>query len=549
MKSLAELAIVSQIPIVFANEQVHKLEDHYTKDQKSIIDSYLFRKELFFNILPETIIDKETLRLIQVSDLHESIDHTDTAIGSAVLYRSLMQPPTSLELIHAKQESLMEIEADDNLRQALDDYIGEFADREKVLFRFLNGKIDKAVPYWDFKKAVKAGTNISKAAKAIPIPESEYLRLLLASTDSFEETSLYSMMSGPLFRTFQDLKPKREVKLYTPKWKLRPSRFSLDTLVPLLPIIGLFVGLEKGLIERGPQLEQLAPLVVMNMMLGVMYFTVGKPAIDMISAIMPLRDMAVNDPSFLYATDAVGKIDELLSFYKYGKAVPHEVTIPEITDDPYHHFEATDLKNPILAKEDPNFVGNNISLSDSRLTSISGPNSGGKTTLCKSVFQEQIKGQTGNYVLARWARINIADKMGYQYYVPDELQNKEGDFGENLSRTKYIFENTTPKSLVVLNTLASGTTIEEEIAISTYVLNGFHAIGNNTLFVTHNHKLLKHLQAKGQGQFIQFDYDDEPTYQWKPGISLTSHATRVAEKIGFTDQDVQNHLEQQGYLD
>ena len=48
-------------------------------------------------------IDKESLNLVQVLQLHEAVDHTESAAGSAVLLRSLIQPSTNLEYIQSRQ--------------------------------------------------------------------------------------------------------------------------------------------------------------------------------------------------------------------------------------------------------------------------------------------------------------------------------------------------------------------------------------------------------------------------------------------------------------
>ena len=136
-------------------------------------------------------------------------------------------------------------------------------------------------------------------------------------------------------------------------------------------------------------------------------------------------------------------------------------TCPLVTDDDHHSFEATGLKNPILAKEKPECVPNDVQMNGTRLSFISGPNSGGKTTICKSIVQNQLLAQIGSYVVAEKATINIADMISYQAPKFDGLQDDEGRFGTELSRTRDIFYATSPRSLVILDELAEGTTYEE----------------------------------------------------------------------------------------
>ena len=54
-------------------------------------------RELYAQQCPLSVIDAETLKLIQVLRLHTTIDHTVSTTGAAVLLRSLIQPSTDLD--------------------------------------------------------------------------------------------------------------------------------------------------------------------------------------------------------------------------------------------------------------------------------------------------------------------------------------------------------------------------------------------------------------------------------------------------------------------
>jgi DNA mismatch repair ATPase MutS len=118
-----------------------------------------------------------------------------------------------------------------------------------------------------------------------------------------------------------------------------------------------------------------------------------------------------------------------------------------------------------------------------------------------------------------------------------------------LRRTRDIFYATSPKSLVILDELAEGTTAEERLQTSSGILNDFHTIGNNTVLVTHNHSLVEHLMAEQKGQCLKVTFDgDDPSYRILPGISKVSHADRIVRKINFSQQDRHQHMKTQGYL-
>jgi DNA mismatch repair protein MutS len=169
-----------------------------------------------------------------------------------------------------------------------------------------------------------------------------------------------------------------------------------------------------------------------------------KPVKDTGNFIEPFREKCVQDQAFSRAVDAVGMIDELLSCHGFAGQMSHATTLPTVTDDAHHAFEASGLTNPILAKEKPECVPNDVKMNGTRLSFISGPNSGGKTTICKSIVQNQLLAQMGSYVLADKATINIADMIRYQAPKFDGLQDDEGRFGTELSRTRDIFYSTSP---------------------------------------------------------------------------------------------------------
>ena len=141
------------------------MESSYTpiieiyKDKDIIHSSYreaIFYGDSMVSSLQEMVMDKTTLQLIQILDLHKSVNHTQTAIGSATLLRSLIQPPTSLELILAKQQALRELENNDKLRNAVADYLGEIKNVEGELFSFIEEDFAPMDEYFVLNKAKKS---------------------------------------------------------------------------------------------------------------------------------------------------------------------------------------------------------------------------------------------------------------------------------------------------------------------------------------------------------------------------------------------------------
>ena len=76
------------------------------------------------------------------------------------------------------------------------------------------------------------------------------------------------------------------------------------------------------------------------------------------------------------------------------------------------------------------------------------------------------------------------------------------------------------------------------------ILDGFARLGNTTILVSHNHDLARLLKDRGIGIFYKFNLENNtPTFILAEGISESSHAELVAERIGFSQRDIDRHLE------
>jgi DNA mismatch repair ATPase MutS len=540
-KILAEKKNHNFEPLIQTNEKEKFIRQNGPQETKKI------SRKSYLQQCPLSVVDKETLELIQVLRLHQTIDYTESLAGSAVLLRSLVLPSTDLDYIRSKQEALKEIASNEKLRLALQDFVYEFSKGEGALYKFFNKELYAIFPYGDLKRAKKSAAHITEAMQKIPKVESSYLKRLMAILRNYKDSSIDQMMRGAIYNTFNGLKSKNEVGLFTPKLKFIPHRFSkwifAGPVVALVPYVYNKIGI-------GPPISPLMSTIGLVWTgIYLFYSFIVKPVKDTGNFIEPLRKKCIGDKNFSRVIDTVGMIDELLSCHRLASEWPQTMTLPLVTNNNNHSFEATGLNNPILSKEKTDCVPNDIKMNGNRLSFITGPNSGGKTTICKSIVQNQLLAQAGFYVVAEKAKINIADLISYQAPKFDGLQDDEGRFGTELSRTRDIFYSTSPRSLVILDELAEGTTYEERLHESYEILDDFNTIGNNTVLVTHNHSLVDNFMAEKKGQCLMAEFNgDDPTYRIVPGISRVSHADRMTKKINFSRQDRHRYMKEKGYL-
>ena len=498
------------------------------------------------HLLSPRIIDEITLLAIDIPDLFNAMNYTKTRTGAATLFRSLIEPLDSLDLIQEKQSSIKELEKDGRKRGALIGYLNSLAEREQYMHRSLfecmycrrepyNLRfIDQYKLYREFRKFFE---DMVDGVKHFPSIESPYLRGLIEDIQSIDEKRVFDLIKGPIYKTFEGIKTKKEVRIYTPRIKFTLRSFKPTLAIPY--VIAL-------LLTYFESMRFLGPMAAFSY-IPIMY---GYPeSFDRKHFILPLMETYKEDPNIRRGIDALGMIDELLSFYEYSKAMGEYMVLPTITRSSEHYFIAKNIKNPILAKGNPNYVLNDLNIQGEKLTIITGPNSGGKTIYSKTIAQMQLLAQIGCYVPAEEAELCITDRILYQAPMSDSIRDVEGRFGTELQRTRDIFFKATPRSLIILDELAEATTYEEKTEISYIILNGFNKIGSTTILVTHNHELASRFYEEGKSQNLQVEFRNEkPTYRVIPGISKESHAELIAGKVGFSPHDIEAYLKRKGYL-
>lgn len=494
----------------------------------------------------EGVIDEGGFSALEVDALFDAVNYAETRIGQSVLFRSLVQPLSHLKEIEQKQQAVKELQTNVELKAALQSVISRAAQKEPALYKLLFGEFlpmfgtakneydIEGYGYSEYRRGVGFIKELVESMETISEPESDYLRELLDHIKAFSGSRIYAFMTNAVYLTETTLQTHKERRK---SWWLPAIIFYPRLFKPLF-----FAGLAFAL----GLLLYLLPSVVMQAILVSPLLLLYYPIVggfDRDSFIIPLRDIFKNAPELGSMLDAFGKVDELLSIVKFAEHFPHTTIIPSLVESEHHRIVLNHAVNPILGKDNQTYVGNDLSLDDDKLWLITGPNSGGKTAFCKTVAQIQLLTQIGSVVPAHTAMMSVADRIFYQTPEISRLNDGEGRFGAELKRTKDIFLACSARSLVMLDELSEGTTFEEKLESSFNVLNGFYRKGNSTLLITHNHQLVDVLVEQHLGIAKQVEFlNDQPTHRIIDGISRVSHADRVAKKIGFSKEDIENYL-------
>lgn len=498
------------------------------------------------------VIDGSTFAAVEVDRLFDAVNRSETRAGQATLYRSLAQPLRDAQAIRAKQEAFRELRCRPDLVESIETLVKNAAMYEKEFFALLYGTFigmlgnphheheHEGYGYDPYRKGTAFMLNMVRDATEIPEVKSGYLNESLKKIRSFAESRCGLLMAGPVYKTERGMLTRTEKPLWLPGFKFRPTLFKPWLIVALLAILVFmfhFAPLSPGFSVG------LLPIMLMFALPLTAVYIPGVGTFDRDSCIYPLRDTFKQAAEVIETYEALGRLDELLSFLGFSESFGSETVLAEILEADRHTMVARQVKSPILAQTNRSYVPNSIELTKERLTLITGPNSGGKTAFCKTIAQIQLLTQIGCPVPAGSVSTTVADGIFYQIPEYNSLVEGEGRFGTELQRTKEIFLAASARTLVILDELSEGTTYEEKLETSETILDGFRRKNNTTLLITHNHELVDTFINRGIGQARQVEFrNEEPTYRLVEGISRISHADRVAKKIGFSKEDIDRYL-------
>ena len=498
------------------------------------------------------VIDEEGFRVIEVARLFTSVRRTQTHTGACVLYRSLSQPLAGREALMAKQAALRRLDQDAVLREQLTALVNAAATHEKGLYdllyaRFIGlmgqpaGELEReGYGYSAYNDSAALVASLVEGAEKLQVSDVPYLEQRLQRIRQFRQSRAWALLCGPVYRSEQQVLVASEKPWYVPAVRFRPSLFKPFALLGGVALLVLAMTFVPMLLDIA---SSIAPALWLFLLPIALLYIPMAGSFDRDGIIYPLRLAVRQSEAMADLVDALGELDELLGFLAWRDDFPLPATLPVWLEDGPHRLRAEAMRNPVLALENPDYVGNDITLDSERLTFITGPNSGGKTAFSKTLAQCQLLAQAGGFVPCLRLELAVADHIDYQVPETSQLADGEGRFGTELKRTRDLFLRASERSLVIMDELSEGTTHEEKINISRSILEGFTRKGCSALLITHNHELVDDFSRRRQGQTLQVEFaGDHPTYHLVPGISRVSHADRIARKIGFSREDIDRHL-------
>jgi DNA mismatch repair protein MutS len=150
-------------------------------------------------------------------------------------------------------------------------------------------------------------------------------------------------------------------------------------------------------------------------------------------------------------------------------------------------------RHPVLEQNlsEERFVPNDARLdADTQIALITGPNMAGKSTYIRQVALLALLAQTGSFIPAAEARIDLVDRIFTRIGASDDLTRGQSTFMVEMCETANILNNATPRSLIILDEIGRGTSTFDGLSLAWSIVEHLHnQVGAKTLFATHYHEL------------------------------------------------------------
>lgn len=194
------------------------------------------------------------------------------------------------------------------------------------------------------------------------------------------------------------------------------------------------------------------------------------------------------------------------------------------------------------------FVANDYDFCDNNIIILTGPNMSGKSTYMRQIAITQIMAQSGLFVSAKKATLEIVDQIFTRIGAGDDLSSGKSTFLVEMEETSNALNNATNDSLIILDELGRGTSTYDGLSIAFGVLKYINDnLKAKTILATHYHELttLQNILTNCKNMTIEvIEKDQQVIFKHKiiNGRAKKSYGIHVA-KIANINSEVLNNAQ------
>lgn len=243
---------------------------------------------------------------------------------------------------------------------------------------------------------------------------------------------------------------------------------------------------------------------------------------------------------------SISSIDCLVSLAKASHSLGEPSCRPQFIDSSHASVDFKELRHPCFipggASGTSDFIPNDVVLGSAspNVALLTGANAAGKSTVLRMTCVAVIMAQIGCHVPCVSATLTPIDRIMTRLGANDNIMQGKSTFYVELSETKRMLDNATPRSLLVLDELGRGGSSSDGFAIAEAVLHHVAThIQSIGFFATHYGSLGSsfklHPQVSPMRMAILVDQASRNItflYKLEPGASNGSFGMHVASMCG-----------------
>lgn len=537
--------------------------------------------------LTNLVLDGQTLQNLEIfansfdstdkGTLFKLVDRATTAFGKRLLKTWIVHPLLNKDDIELRLDSVDQLLEDPDLKYLIENHLSKLPDLERLLSRVHAGQLKLK----DFTRVLEGFEEISKFMQKIKSAELKGLlnnligkfpedldECLNKWDDAFDrikakENDLLVLSKGQeedydeSKKKINDLENELEVKLkeYRREFKTQSIEYK-DSGKELYTIeMPANKTVPKSWKQMGaskktkrwwsPEVEELAKQVAR-----------ARESHKLIEESLKSRMFQKFDKDYktwIRVIETIGKIDCICSLAKTSESIGFPASRPEFIDSETGILEFKDLRHPCFnlgTTQQKEFIPNDVHLGgdEPNLGLLTGANAAGKSTVLRMTCIAVILAQIGCYVPCETAKLTPIDRIMTRLGANDNIMQGKSTFFVELSETKKILENSTPKSLLVVDELGRGGSSSDGFAIAEAVLHHVAThIQSLGFFATHYASLGSsfkfHPQVKPFRMAIIVDEEHKNItflYKLEEGAAEGSFGMHVANMCGISKEIIKN---------
>lgn len=208
--------------------------------------------------------------------------------------------------------------------------------------------------------------------------------------------------------------------------------------------------------------------------------------------------------------------------------------VPQVSEG--QEIQLLHVRHPLVK----NAVANDVHFGK-ELTAIviTGPNTGGKTIMLKTLGLTQLMAQSGLPILAdKGSRVGIFEEIFADIGDEQSIEQSLSTFSSHMTNIVDILGKVNQNSLLLLDELGAGTDPQEGAALAMSILEDLRLRQVKTMATTHYPELKAYGIETAYVQNASMEFDTaslRPTYRFMQGVPGRSNAFEIAKRLGLSD--------------